>query len=162
MNDVNALTNKELVAETKQLRAKEKEILYALLLHLGEIDARKLYRDEGYSSFFAYLEVGLGYSKASAYRRVEAARFLKKRPELYQRVTSGELSFSSLVELSKCAEKENLSKIVEKSIGKSHAEVTHLVQCETPLPAPKKREQVRVVKAQIETSSARGCLKTRS
>ena len=83
MNDVKDLSDRELVGNTEALRKREKEILFELLLHLGEIDERKLYREEGYSSFFCYLSDGLGYSRASAYRRVQAARFLKIKPELF-------------------------------------------------------------------------------
>jgi len=151
MESIAALSDEKLVNRTKNLRAKEKELLNGLLLYLGELDQRKLYRDEGYNSFFAYLEAGLGYSKASAYRRVEAARFLKKRPELYSKLTSGELSFSSLVELSKCAEQENLAELLEKSAGKSLAVVSELVQRETaPITQRRGKEKVRVVKYAAE------------
>ena len=71
------ISNKELIQKTNQLRLKEKEVLCELLVYLGEIDKRKLYRDEGYSSFYAYVE-SLGYSKGATYRRVEVSRFLKQ------------------------------------------------------------------------------------
>lgn len=127
MQAVETLSDRELIQETGRLRAREKEALYGLLLHLDEIDKRKLYRDEGYSSLFTYLTEGLGYSEASAYRRVEGARFLKLRPELYGELRAGRLSFSALVELSKCKESEKLESLVEVSKGKSLKEVSSLV-----------------------------------
>lgn len=63
MDQVKAMSDSELLVGAQVLRAREKEALYALLIHLGEIDQRKLYLEQGYSSLFSYLEVGLGYSK---------------------------------------------------------------------------------------------------
>lgn len=146
MNNIQTLSNEQLVGKTKQLRSNEKEVLYSLLLHLGEVDERGLYREEGFSSFFTYLEVGLGYSKASAYRRQEGARFLRKKPELYKKLVSGELSFSSLVELSKCAAQTNLGELVEQSAGKSGEEVHAIVALEIAPKVAKKKDSIRVVK----------------
>lgn len=141
------LSDRELIQETHELRGKEKAILSKLLLHFGEIDERKLYRNEGYPSLFTYLTEALGYSNASAYRRVTGARFLNEHPELLKDLESGELSFSALVELSKC--EENVKEAVAESRGKSLAEVTQIVEERTAPPVKKrKREVVRRVRHQ--------------
>lgn len=145
MKDVAKYSDSKLVSETTRLREEEKEILYSLLLHIGEIDERKLYRDEGYSSLFTYLNLELGYSKGASYRRIEAARLLRKHPELYEKLTSGELSFTALVELAKC--KENLSEVVAMSVGKSAEAVSKIVERETaPVTQKRKKDRVRVTK----------------
>jgi hypothetical protein len=56
------LTDRVLIEDTKILVTKDREVLVQLLHHLKEIDARKLYSDLGYSSLFAYMTKGLGYS----------------------------------------------------------------------------------------------------
>ena len=147
MSVVSELSDKELVSNTMVLLGKEKEILHKLLLLFGEIDKRKLYRDEGYSSLFVYLRDGLGYSKAAAYRRFEAARFLRKRPELYGDLQSEALTFSSLVELAKCEGNEDVEEIIRESKGQSLQEVAKRVErAVAPTVKARAREKVRVVK----------------
>src|SRR5690606_40689089 len=45
-----------------------------LLAYLNEVDRRKLYAKEGYSSLFRYLTEKHRYSESSALKRIQAAR----------------------------------------------------------------------------------------
>ena len=141
------LSDKELIETTTTLRGKEKELLFELLLHIGEIDGRGLYRDEGYPSLFVYLNTGLGYSKAASYRRVQVARLLRRFPEACSALGSESLSFSALVEISKVAIAENISELLRKCEGKSLEEVEHILLREGAH-QPKRKECVKVVRTQ--------------
>ena len=144
MNTIGNLSDKELVTRVETLRAKEKRLLHELLLHFGEVDSRKLYRDEGYSSMYAYLRDGLGYSEGGAYRRISVARLLKRYPEVYSALEAGELTLSTASELAKCADNESFLSILERAKGKSSEEVSHLVAKPKMV---KRKETVRVVKS---------------
>ncbi|MBI2520140.1 MAG: hypothetical protein HYV97_06975, partial [Bdellovibrio sp.] len=72
------LKNEVLVQNAKNLVREENRILSKVLAHLLEIESRKLYLELGYGSLFQFAVKELGYSEASAMRRIEGMRFLKK------------------------------------------------------------------------------------
>ena len=90
MNAITQLSDKALITETLGLRGKEKEILHQLLILFGEIDSRKLYRDEGYPSLFVYLHEGLGYSKSGAYPSGRGISPLERSTGAVRRARNGE------------------------------------------------------------------------
>ncbi|OFZ16875.1 MAG: hypothetical protein A2X86_14060 [Bdellovibrionales bacterium GWA2_49_15] len=90
------LKNEVLVQNTKNLIKEENRILAKVLAHFQEIEARKLYLELGYGSLFLFAVKELGYKEASAQRRIEAMRFLKKTPEARPMVEKGDLNLSNL------------------------------------------------------------------
>lgn len=46
------VSDHELLARVKQLASREREVTTALIAHLAELDERRLYLAEGYSSLF--------------------------------------------------------------------------------------------------------------
>jgi hypothetical protein len=123
------LTDKVLIEDTKVLVSKEREVLVKLLHHLKEIDSRKLYSDLGYSSLFAYMTKGLGYSESSAGRRIQAARLLKTHPEIETKIEQGSLNLTNLNQVAfafkdkSVDQKELLSKIENKSSEETKKEI---------------------------------------
>lgn len=83
-----------LVADLKNLVAKEREILTELLHYLSEVQARRLYLARGYSSLFAFMTNELCYSEAAAQRRIEAMRLIRDVPEVEEKLQKGELSLT--------------------------------------------------------------------
>ncbi|HAZ13524.1 MAG: hypothetical protein A2X86_13415 [Bdellovibrionales bacterium GWA2_49_15] len=67
-----------------------------VLAHFQEIESRKLYLELGYGSLFLFAVKELGYKEASAQRRIEAMRFLKKTPVARTMVEKGHLNLSNL------------------------------------------------------------------
>ena len=63
------LSNQELLARVTQLAAREREATAALIAHLAELDARRLYLAEGYSSLFTYFTRVLHLAEHAAYGR---------------------------------------------------------------------------------------------
>ena len=80
------LTDKTLLADTRFLVTRERELLTKVLHHLKEIDRRKLYSDLGYSSMYDFCIRHLGYAEASAHRRIKAARLLEEIPEIEKKI----------------------------------------------------------------------------
>jgi hypothetical protein len=85
-----------LVENLKALVATERKITAEIIEHIQKIDQRKIHVQMGYSSLFAFLTEYIGYSAASAQRRIEAARLLTSVPELKKEVQSGELNLSQV------------------------------------------------------------------
>ncbi len=88
------LSDPELIGSLKNLITKERAVLTEILHHLKEVENRKLHLAQGYSSLFAYLTEGLGYSEAAAQRRLQSMRLIQSVPEVEQKLESGELSLS--------------------------------------------------------------------
>jgi 5-methylcytosine-specific restriction endonuclease McrA len=73
------LTDAQLIGEVNALAACEREATAHLIASLAELDARRLYLGEGYSSLFTYCTQSLHLSEHAAYNRIEAATHNKLR-----------------------------------------------------------------------------------
>ncbi len=67
------VTSQNLDANLKLLVTSEREILIEILIHIVEVERRKLYLTYGYSSLFEYLTKRIGYANGSAQRRIDVA-----------------------------------------------------------------------------------------
>lgn len=109
------LTDKQLLLDTENLAKEDKKLTAKFLHYLKEIDTRKLYCEKGHSSLFNYVVQELGYSEASASRRINAARLLKDIPEIEEKIIRGDLTLSNV---SKAAEKFKQEKIIDTDFKK--------------------------------------------
>lgn len=82
---------------------------------MEEIDSRKLYLEQGFSSLFDYAVKELGYSEGAAYRRIKAMKLCREVPETESCLKSGRLSLSSACQLQAFFEKQAKKVKVEKS-----------------------------------------------
>lgn len=105
MNFKNIL-NHELISNMQNLAKSERKISHLVLLHILEIQARRIYAEIGYESLFGYLTRCLGYCEASAYRRIQSARLLGQIPEISEGSESGSLNLSQLTQVQKCIKEE--------------------------------------------------------
>src|SRR5690349_5968501 len=81
------------VLALRDLAARSAQITADLIAHVAEVDRRKLYLKFACSSMFRYME-RLGFSEASAYKRIEAARLASKFPIIFEMVAAGEIHLS--------------------------------------------------------------------
>lgn len=108
------LSNQELETQLHSYVKQERKLLHIILMHIREVDARKLYLKKARSSLFEYLTKDLEYSSSAAQRRIEAMRLLKEIPALTEQIQSGAVNLSQLGILSqaiKQKEKESTIKV---------------------------------------------------
>jgi hypothetical protein len=74
LGDISRVADQELIVRVRRLVRGEQTLSARLLVHLGEVDARGLYREYAYASMFAYCVEELHMSEAEAYLRIHAAR----------------------------------------------------------------------------------------
>ena len=86
------LDDHALTVELSRLAGCERESTAALVAHLAEFDARRLYEGDGFSSVFKYCTTVLRLSEDSAYNRIQAARAARRFPAIVDRLASGGLS----------------------------------------------------------------------
>lgn len=94
--NLNAISDSQLLIQTSELVKKERELLHEILLHLHEIDRRRLYSELGYKSLFDYATKKLGYAEDQAARRLSAMRLLRDLPEIEEKIASGALTLTNL------------------------------------------------------------------
>jgi hypothetical protein len=128
------LPDAELLANTRALIGRSNQVLAALLVHLGEVDARGLYRQRACSSLFAYCLYELRLSEDEAVRRVAAARLARKFPELLDAVAAGELHLTGLLLLGPHLTRQNLVDVLARSKHRTKKEIAKLVRILDPLP----------------------------
>ena len=91
-----AMKDKELISYLEKMVDLERKNAAKLVEILREVDSRRLFLKLGFSSFFAYLTEGLGYSPASAQRRIDAARLSREIPEIKEDIARGDLNFTQI------------------------------------------------------------------
>src|SRR5439155_778729 len=72
--------NRELLDATRALAREACEVEADLLVHLAEIDERKLYLDAAFPSLFAFCVGELAFSEDAAYSRILVARAARRLP----------------------------------------------------------------------------------
>ena len=77
---VNCLSQKLLLEGLKNRIQKERECQAELLAYLGEVERRRLYAVEGYSSMFRFVKEEFKLSEDSAIKRIQAARIAQRFP----------------------------------------------------------------------------------
>ena len=96
---VGALSDRELLRDTRNLVRHERHLQGAVIDHLAEIDARELFLQRGFSSLFDYAVRELGYSDAAAARRIGAMRLCADQPDAREGLRDGSLTLSAAAEL---------------------------------------------------------------
>ena len=85
-----------LLSETLLAAGRARAATLLLLQHLCEVERRRLFAREGFSSLFDYCVRWLKMSESQAARRLAACRCLALMPELGAKIESGALSLSNL------------------------------------------------------------------
>jgi 5-methylcytosine-specific restriction endonuclease McrA len=126
----------DLTSRLYHLRATERALLVEFLAYLGELDARKVYLELGFSSTFAFCTDHLGLSRSSAFRRTTAARLLARFPITAEYLADGRLGLTTLVDLRDVLGEDSARTILDRAAGRSEDEVKVLVAGLRPRPAP--------------------------
>lgn len=135
-NNCVGLTDQELSARLPILASKEREDLATLLVHLEEFDRRKLYREEGCHSIFAYCTGKLHYAEPAAFRRIYAARVLREHPEVAGMLREGRLHLEGLTLLGPRLAGPDGPELLAQAQGKSKRDIERLVCALEPAEPP--------------------------
>src|SRR5712692_7405180 len=113
------LSNADLLAATRELARKSQGIEASLLVHLGEIDERKLYLDCAFPSMFAFCVAELGFSEDAAYNRITVARAARRFPAVIDTIRSGQVHLAGLRLLAPHLTAENHAEVLAQAARKS-------------------------------------------
>ncbi len=142
LSAVAQLSNTELLARVTHLAEREREATAALIAHLAELDARRLYLAEGCSSLFTYCTQVLHLSEHAAYGRIEAARAARKFPVVLERLAEGSVTLTTVGLLASHLTPENHRDLLDLARHMSKRQVEALVarlRPQPPVPASIRR-----------------------
>lgn len=128
------LSNAALFVSTRRVVAAERAVTADLLLHLGEIDARRLYLDHAYPSLFAFCVGELGFSEDVAFNRIQVARLARRFPEVVEALRNGRVHLAGLRLLAPVMNDDNHRALLAEASGKSKRDIEELVARLSPKP----------------------------
>ncbi len=131
---VESLSSSDLLSATRELVQRSRGVEEELLVHLAEIDERRLYFDRAFSSMFAFCGGELGFSEDAACNRINVARAARRLPVILEAVRSGQVHLTGLRLLAPHLTTENQSKVLAEAAGKSKREIEELVARLSPQP----------------------------
>lgn len=147
-----SLSDRDILSRTLELTRRERAVTLQVLLHLNEIERRKVHLKEGYSSMFDYCTNGLGYSAPAAVRRIQTARSVARFPEIYALLEANEVNVSTISQVSRVLKHDNKDVILARIRGRSHREVKAIAARYQPRTLPP--DEVRPIAVFVPASAA--------
>lgn len=122
-----SLSDEELLARVEALADRERNVTAELIASLAEVDVRRLYLAEGFSSLYDYCTRHLGLSEYGAYRRIEAARVGRRLPAVLDALGAGEITLTTINLLAKEFTEANHRQLLAEARHASRREVELIV-----------------------------------
>src|SRR5687768_3460217 len=128
------LSDAELLTATRRLAGRSNQLLASLLAHLAEVEARGIHRGRACASLYTYCIYELRFSQDEAFRRVSAARLVRRFPALLDTIAAGELHLTGLLMLGPHLTPDNLVEVLALAKHRTKKELARLVRRLDPLP----------------------------
>ncbi len=130
------LDNKTLMQQTKESVRIEKQSTLVVLEYLAEVDRRRLWMEEGYSSLHDFCVRYLNYSESEAARRIQGARCIVRVPEAKAVLEENRISLSGLSLIAPHLTRANASEMLPMVEKHSTREITQVLAQHFNVPAP--------------------------
>ena len=116
-----------LLRDLATLAGKERGITVEVLVHIAEVDERKLYLPAAYPSMFAYCVGELRFSEEAASKRIHAARKARLYPAIFTALADGRLHLSAVVMLAPHLTPQNADELISSASHKTKSEIERLL-----------------------------------
>jgi hypothetical protein len=130
------LPNARLLVHVRELIEAGSAVEADLLAHLGEVDARRLFLDEGCPSMFVYCVRALHFAEGVAYKPIQAARAARAHPEVLEALRKGDLHLTAVSLLAPKLTKGNCPRLIAAARHQTAEQVKRLLADREPRPAP--------------------------
>jgi len=127
LETVALLSDLDLFARTRELIDQSHGNEADLLVHLGEIDERKLYLERAFPSMFELCLGEFRFSEDAAYSRITVARAARRLPAMIESLRSGQVHLTGLKLLAPHLTAENHRELLAEAAGKTKSEIQELV-----------------------------------
>ena len=133
-DEVRECSDAQLVAQLQRLTGDDRKLLAQLVVYIGEMDARGLYRERAFPSMFQFLVGELRMSEGEAFLRLQAARLARTYPIVIELLAKGAVHLSALRLIAPLLTPENHAQLLQRVCGKTKREVLQLVAELAPKP----------------------------
>jgi hypothetical protein len=130
--DVARLTDDRLRETLRALARDEQSMAAQLVRYLAEVDKRRLYLGDGYSSLFSWCVGLLRLSEAAAYNRIEVARLGGRFPTIFDALEDGSLTLTAARLLGPYLTPENCAHMLAMACGLTKRELEDALSRLTP------------------------------
>ncbi len=138
--ELKAISDTELLSSLSSLVKTEKQTTLKILEYLGEVDSRRLWLREGYSSLFDFCVRHLKYSEGETARRIQGCRTLVKFEEVKPVLAKDEISLTALCLLSPHMTASNVMPLLDAAKNQSTRQVEKII--EQHFPESKQRPRI--------------------
>lgn len=121
------VSDADLLRRLATLVRQDRTITAALLAHMAEVDARRLYAPAGYASMHAYCVGELRLSEDAAGKRIQAARVGQKFPQVFEMLADGRLHLTGLNLLAPKLNAETAGELLAAATHKTKSEIEQLL-----------------------------------
>jgi hypothetical protein len=133
-NAVEQLSEDELLGHFETLVARDRRTTTQLLVAIAEIDERKLWAKHACSSMFVFCVKRFHMSEQTAFKRIWAARTVRRFPIVLGMIERGDLHLSAIHLLAKHLTAENSADVLQRARHKSSRDIERLVAALAPRP----------------------------
>ena len=105
-----------------------------VIVHIAEVDRRRLFESLAFSSMHAYCTKVLNFSEHAAYMRIAVARASRRFPKLLDMLEDGRLHVSTIAKLASHLTEENCESVLNRAVHRTKREVEDLVAELSPKP----------------------------
>src|SRR2546428_1699156 len=121
------LSDDELLRDLAALVATDRATTAALLAHLAEVDARRLYLPAAHPSMYSWCVHELGLSEQSAFKRIRAARTARQFPAIFPALAEGRLHGSPVLLLAPYLTPETADELLGAAAHRTNTEIEQLL-----------------------------------
>jgi hypothetical protein len=122
-----------------------------LIALIGELDTRRLYLGEGYSSLFTYCTQVLHLSEHASYNRIEASRAARRFPVILDLIEAGAMTLTNVRLLAPHLTEANHRDLLERARHKMKRDVELLIATIRPSAVPSVVRKLPTPAAKSET-----------
>src|SRR6059036_789283 len=126
------LSDRALLRDLAALVAQDRVTTAALLAHLAEVDARKLYLPAAHPSMYSYCVHQLRLSEDAAYKRIQAARLARRFPLIFEALADGRLHLSAVCLLAPYLAPENADELLKAAAYQTKSRLEELLAARFP------------------------------
>lgn len=134
LSRVRALSDADLLLGLDGSLVRSRRAVADVVVHLGEVEERRLHLLGGYASMFAYCLSKLKMSEGEAYRRLEVACLVRRFPLLLERLARGDISLSVAALLRRRLTDDNHESLLQAVSGASMQQAREVLAAWFPQP----------------------------
>ena len=134
MQNLDQLSDAELLKRTSALVLVEHGAVADVVEHLAEIDHRRLYLEHAYPSLYAFCVEHFGYAENAALKRIRVARLALEFPRVLDELRGGAIQLTGLLMLAPHLNETNAEALLTEARGKKRWQIERLLAQWFPRP----------------------------